>query len=121
MPRLRKPASPFRYFNSSPEVIRRWGLVVLAGAAALVFAAVAAVSVAVFMGGTPIRSSASRRSHRTQPRTRLSSGQAVPAQAPRLDRAAHALGWKGLHAASFFLSPKNAGPDQWVPVIAFAI
>jgi len=22
MPRLRKPASPFRYFNSSPEVIR---------------------------------------------------------------------------------------------------
>jgi putative transposase len=22
MPRLRKPSSPFRYFNSSPEVIR---------------------------------------------------------------------------------------------------
>ncbi|CAM3282485.1 hypothetical protein SPAN111604_14610 [Sphingomonas antarctica] len=22
MPRLRKPASPFRYFNSSPEIIR---------------------------------------------------------------------------------------------------
>lgn len=22
MPRLRKPVSPFRYFNSSPEVIR---------------------------------------------------------------------------------------------------